>query len=800
MTRPTLPLWRMAIPLGPSEKSYRPTHRAVGARGCVAWDMSYMSTVGCQGTESTLILLLKAFSFHGEGWTGAKFRRWINGTRHAEGWISERDNLKRPIAPVCMFWQAKLASDETAVPVDQRKIKLDRKLFIRVHPSAFHQFWTELLKIAKIQKPQVLVEDLRFEIGSISVCGPGSSEALAGVLKLAGQQSHLESLWSVLPMLSSPSTLPKGAMLALDALDPRYVYPPRQVRVHRSDEELQKLNELIVTWSADKGFPVSRLFDHRERYRVSIALPSQKSINRRKAKVIPGQEARPSEKDPSIPVVLLAHRSAEPGAKGLGSWTLLMPWSCIDMIWRSLMHYPLSTGSIPRFGGLAQNQQVAFEQATPWYPGDFPATEAGKAWERTKAEERFDTWLRRPTSKRFAWESLDLGLCRKGELGRGWACDWEYLFEETLAIKSPVSTETDTHDQTHQPLLTQRQRKAAATKAERQSEEQARRRNTSSPESDTEPETSSKMEKYTQLAPTRAASIFTKYSSSTSPPIPTLATVKITYLTRGTPKAPARIYRLPQRSSESSPVNDGQVQPKTSNSSKPPKSKTLRQRWLSLDSDPSSPNPSSSTSLSQHLPKEHRNHHDDPVRLTAYDPVYTADLSHIRVFPPHETNPKVLNMFGPKPAPKTAEEALKVVQPQDIPRMIVDSAGRLVKEEVWDRHVPCPEKEDLIGFVTSGGYSLAQGRGIAVGSIWVQRVIDGWKEDDDEGDERQEGGGGGGGGRHKEQEKGKGKGKVDVAKVKAEKVKAKQIERERHLCVVRNAGESVGRLAVWELC
>lgn len=778
LTPPTLPLWRMAVPLRPSEKSYRATHRAVGARGCVAWDASYMSTVGCQGTDTTLVLLLKALNFHGEGWTGAKFRRWTAGIRHAEGWISERDDQKRLIAPVSVFWRP---SDKPGLSSDQRT-KLGRRLFIRIHPSAFHQFWLELLKVAKMQKPQVLVEDLRFEIGSISICGPGSSEAIAGVLKLDEQSSQLQDLWSVLPMLSSPSALPQGAMLAFDTLDPRYNHPPRQVTVRRTDEDVQKLNELLVNWVVDKHSPTSRLFDHRERYKVSKSLPSQKAINRRKSSSLPGQGMQTNDKDPKIPVVLLAHRSLEPSAEGLGSWTVLVPWSCVDVVWRSLMYYPLSTGSTPRFGGLEQTQQVAFEQAVPWFPGDFPATEAGKAWERTKAEERFDTWLRRPTSKRFSWESLDLGSGRKGELGRGWTCDWEYLFEDTSPkIASPVDVEAT--DQPQKLLLTQKQRKAALAEAERRTEEQARRRNTSSPESDAEPEPSWKTETYAQLSPTKAASLLSKYSSTKLTAMPTLAAVSITYLTKGTPKAPARIYRLP--SILDSTIDDHanpEANPKPKSKSKT--STSLRQRWLSLDANPSTINPSSSTSLAVPIPKERRNHHDDLVRRTAYNAKYTKDVSHIRVFPPHETNPKVLDMFGPKPPPRTTEETMKILQPQDIPKMTVDSEGTLVKEEIWDRHVPCPGEKDLIGFVTSGGYSLARGRGTAVGSIWVQRIVEGWKTEDGENGLNQ-----GGEGR-----------KTSDVKAKTEKARLRQVERERHLCIVRNAGESVGRLAIWELC
>jgi len=81
-------------------------------------------------------------------------------------------------------------------------------------------------------------------------------------------------------------------------------------------------------------------------------------------------------------------------------------------------------------------------------------------------------------------------------------------------------------------------------------------------------------------------------------------------------------------------------------------------------------------------------------------------------------------------------------------------------------HPPCPDEGHLIGFVTSGAYNLAEGRGTAVGSVWLQRVVEGW---------RAEGGG-------------------------VMKGNVKQVERQRRLCVVRNAGEGVGRLGLWELC
>jgi ribonuclease P/MRP protein subunit POP1 len=82
----------------------------------------------------------------------------------------------------------------------------------------------------------------------------------------------------------------------------------------------------------------------------------------------------------------------------------------------------------------------------------------------------------------------------------------------------------------------------------------------------------------------------------------------------------------------------------------------------------------------------------------------------------------------------------------------------------WDKHPPCPDPHDLIGFVTSGGYNLTEGRGTAIGGIWVQRLLQGWEVEDGEGGSE------------------------------------KDKERRRRLCIVRNAGEGVGRLGVWEVC
>jgi ribonuclease P/MRP protein subunit POP1 len=77
-------------------------------------------------------------------------------------------------------------------------------------------------------------------------------------------------------------------------------------------------------------------------------------------------------------------------------------------------------------------------------------------------------------------------------------------------------------------------------------------------------------------------------------------------------------------------------------------------------------------------------------------------------------------------------------------------------KEEEDRYPLVPDDEDLIGFVTTGEFNLAEGKGIAVGTVFVNRVIEGLKRD------------------------------------------GKKGNKDGRLCIVRNPSEKIGRLARWE--
>ncbi|GKZ19266.1 hypothetical protein AbraIFM66951_011407 [Aspergillus brasiliensis] len=645
------PLWRFAVPLSPTEKSYRPTHRARGSRGAVAWDMSYLGTVQLEGTMGAIEGVLRAVGVEGEKAWGVKGRKWRAGTRGLRAWVYEWEGERRPIALVTLVWCAEVKGEDVEmVDADeggkQRKGKKDwRKVFARVHPSAFLQLWNALLGVSKKQNPPVMVEDLRFEIGSIEITGPGSTEALLASFKPVAVDGKdivadsPEATWTSLLGVTNPSSLPQDAVLGFSVADPRLEFPPKTLKPSSSEDEMQRLAILLSSWSPDNTQSAPALFDRRARLAAARQLPSQKAINRRRSEAGPGVRPPAKDTDPKIPVMVLASRPStqSKSSSAPGTWTVLLPWKCVLPFWYSLMYYPLSSGGNPRFGGLKEQQQLSFESGEPWFPGDFPGTRAGWEWGLREREEAKREWERRPKGRRTEFESIDLRNGQKGEIGRGWACDWERLIQGAPAANSTTDKEQPKPDDATNP-----QDNASAIHPPLNIH---------------------------QLSTSESARALT--DASTTIDTAALATVKLTLLNRGTPTPRARIYRLPTTDPE------------------------LRQKWLSLSSN---------------------NTNDAKTKLNKQQ---THASTH-----------------------SSKEEARQ----QLAASLITPSAD----DDARQNHLPIPTEEDLIGFITTGNYNLAEGKGTGIGSIQLSKVV-----------------------------KGKANG--------------------RNMCIIRSAGETVARVGFWEL-
>ncbi|KHJ35200.1 putative popld domain-containing protein [Erysiphe necator] len=712
MTNPNNPLWRFAIPITPTEKSYRPTHRAGGLRGAIAWDMSYISTLCLEGSESGLENFLKKIGVTEKWLWEEKGLKWRSGKRSWNGWLSKIVNDKSIfICPSIILWCPLISdnSEERATATTTTKVtataptstnkrspkKSMRRVLLRIHPSAFLETWTELLRLSKLQRPMIHVQDLRFEIGGIDITGPGSTETLLGILHPyshmeANIEEHAQTFLS-LAGLTNPATLPNGAVLSFSIMDPRLRYPPRTIKFPgTSDEENLNLLQRLSEWPVDDSSGSDSIFDQAIRFKATH-LPSQKAINRRKGLAPPGSFPDLTINDPPIPIVLLASRNNK-SSSFQGTWTILAPWRCILPLWYGLVHYPLSTGGNPRFGGLQELQQIQFEYGSVYFPINYLATASGYSWEVQERLKNKSEWDKRPKGKKIEWDSLDLGNGRIGEVGRGWSCDFEYLLKPTKFIGEDKNLNDKNKDE------------AKADQA--------------------------------PLLDLIRCNDFRKLLSnkSTGRPSPnTVAVVHIRLVGRGVARYAARIYRLPS--------------PKlTTNSSDSPNtnfSKTLRQEWLSILSTENKKSCGSSKK--------------------AAGPKYAK--THAGRIPLNTPLPKRVRLLA---------QSLLQQPPLPYPN---DNEQKINRENgLGNGHPLVPNTEDLIGFVTTGEYCLTDGKGAAIGNILVSKILDRFRTSDLPLEKCDDG-------QHNS---------------KCDSSNSFVISKEAKLCIVRNSGESIGRLAFWE--
>lgn len=604
--------WKFSVPESPNDKCFRSTQRAVEKRGGVAWDTSYWSHILVRGEGELVRTVLEAVCPGGGG--DAKVRA---GKRGKECWAYERDGYpNRPIGPVTIIWNPPKPEGD------------DRRVLVRVHPSAFYKVWEELLSAMRAHNlasgPQkVLIDDMRYEFGSIQISGPNATDALLSVLTPTNPDGDIETKWAKLRGLTNPAALPPQVVLGFEIADPRLRFPPRLEESKLSAKQQQaELFTMQSTWPITPN-PFN-LLDPKKRAVAVRLQASVKRIQKRKADATPGTFPTAAANDPKIPIIIVSSQLAgnSSGApKGSpGAWTVILPWKWVQPVWYALMH---TTEQI-RFGGIQEQQQMAFDHGVPWFPADFPGTDAGKTWEDEQAAKRMQIWDKKPPAKRLNYDAVKIAG-KRGEVGDWSRCDWAYIIPATSGGRTnKMNIDVPTTSSLLAPTETM---------------------TTDSTTPQSEP-TSSSQKPWCQIPSTLATAALRSYPNLPASLEHTLKVlnkgifaIKITLLHRGAPTACSRIYRLPHADTA----------------------------WKSLAAN---------------------------IKTKKRD---------------------------------------KIVE-----------AGK-------DGYPQCPGEEDLVGFVTTGNYSLTNGKSVALGGI----VWGAWFEEDERCKER--------------------------------------------LCVVRGVGESVARLARWEV-
>ncbi|EFX02938.1 ribonuclease p complex subunit [Grosmannia clavigera kw1407] len=446
-------LWHAVVAKTPANKTYRASLRSAGLRPgtCLSWDTSYMAVLRLQADDAAQLdavlaaviepaLLQRPGLRRGACCIDAKLPRRYGYQEGglAGGLMAGPGNC----GAMTLFYNPK--ADSTATNATTEAL-------LRVHPTIFSHVWTTLVAVVRRRHLAVTIQDLRMDIGSIELTGSCAVDALLALLRPCRPDDPQAADFLQLRAVDASALAPaSGAMLAFDVQDPRY-------DVEEGNE--QKVGHLdpasAAEWPASSNVTrqPSGLFDDTLR-RQAAWMPSQQSLDRRRGKLPVNSRLLSTPSDRPIPVILAVAGAAiplSPAAPSVSSshtspsWTLLAPRGCIDVFWRVLHRQSLrSSGRRPLLAGLDEDRFVALERGQPWFPADFPGTPAGWDWELDSRRAAKVAWDKTPPAKRPQWSAVDLGGTKKGELGSGFACDWEHLFGVD-PVSTAVATATDSN-------------------------------------------------------------------------------------------------------------------------------------------------------------------------------------------------------------------------------------------------------------------------------------------------------------------------------------------------------------------
>ncbi|CAK7224723.1 Ribonucleases P/MRP protein subunit pop1 [Sporothrix curviconia] len=722
-------LWNTTLVRTPANKTYRMSLRAASLRPgmCVCWDTSYMATIHLRGPArhlddslATVIephLLTSPSLRNGTRCLDAKLPRSFGyqqqQQQQKEGGASSSIELGGPgnCGAMTLFYNP---ADTTTTTTTTVTDDTERSVLLRVHPTIFSHVWTTLNnEVARKQLP-VAVRDFRLEIGSIDMTGTAALETLASTLypydtPTAPMEPQGKEFLKLRTMDTTAVSSASGVMLAFNIQDPRLDEPDIGVQAangpdrstahgqssssplddssHSGGDEL-----LFQDWpNAAAGRRPSGLFDTMARHSATKQL-GHAVMDKRRGKLAAGErllletntQCRP------IPVVLAAAvgasavpAAADPHAASSNSsasstWTLLVPRTCINTIWHRLHQQRLRSGQRLMWAGVEEERHMALERGQPWFPADFPGTPTGWDWELQSRRRQEKEWNDKPTAKRTQWKAVDLGRNGpKGELGSGFACDWEFLFGEdavpaTLAAAAaeaaadapPDKKDVASNDAARMDVCEDGSAAPPPVLVADSLHEDVqfaalRSQSTAMP-------AIVRNLQHATWADIRAAVQTAQLQKPVVWRSPCqLMTISVQLLWGGVPDARARVYRLPTNSQ-------------------------ARQKWLAL---------------AECTKTKPRLRPPPPRRMPA-----EADISTRKKL----LAQSLLETRLPYPRPSAERDAGAGAEAGNN-----DSGGG-----DGALHPPIPGRDDLMGFVTSGAHRLQSGKGFGIGHVSAQRLVE----------------------------------------------------------------------------
>ncbi|CCH41826.1 Ribonucleases P/MRP protein subunit [Wickerhamomyces ciferrii] len=377
--------WGFQIPLKPTQKSFRLSHRNFNLTGAIIWDKSYINTMIIQSDNIQSIADTLSSLTNGK----AIGKRYLQNGGIYDGLIYKNDEIIG--TGTTIFFKS---SDEET-----------KRLIVRLHPAIYQSVFDHLLSI---KTEDVEIIDTRYAIGSIDVGGPIALSTLGTILKPANKSSEESKLFG---KLCTENTLPDNTVFTYQAIDPRLANRNKP-RPNKSTNIIDTLIDMKVTKANINTKIVDNLLTSQGRtnsYENQLSLKqiaAQKNI----------QSSNESKDVTSFPVIIYKTNN--------NIWTVLLPWYWVLPVWHAMNHI-----AHMNHGGILQSHQLNFEQNKLFFPDDYPFTSAGFVDHLIAAKEKEEKWEKKPIAKKINYDKLKIRNddYEKGEIGNPFTADWRYL-------------------------------------------------------------------------------------------------------------------------------------------------------------------------------------------------------------------------------------------------------------------------------------------------------------------------------------------------------------------------------------
>ncbi|KAH8104719.1 POP1-domain-containing protein [Cristinia sonorae] len=471
-------MWGYRLAVQPTEKAFRPSHRA-SVHGSILHDASYYGFLEMCGPEAILRSVFERCCDPQSPSPSAP--RFLTGARACDTHIYKPGAYPFGlIAPVTVIWQSsKDTMHEEPGPRTVHKAKHPkhpnednlqvkstpiRSVWVRVHPSIFTEVYIALqtaasyaLDAAKAANGadskvvlSVEIADLRERLNVFEIMGAKSSQVLKGALKPLFEKGRKDfaTFWDSLGNLQTTASLPRNMIIGFTVNDPRLSFPPKNAHV-----QLKASNPMstpVANIFPSSHLALSGIWDEKARDQLKKPKYKKKDLDERRAQnVVPGTSLQPKQQDDRIPILLIQRsleslsEGATPGSSSnadasssLHGWTLIIPSGWAMPFFSSLIY----TGT--RVAGQRERQTQFFEAGKSYFPRDYPFTESYQAFADDRKAEDEAKWLRKPPAKRPNYEAL--------QTRSPWIPDWEVVLEIAPSTQSSnlITTQRAVQDDT----------------------------------------------------------------------------------------------------------------------------------------------------------------------------------------------------------------------------------------------------------------------------------------------------------------------------------------------------------------